>query len=91
MMVVTHIDEPSTPFDSRHQDSAKGGPLLWVYGQGIFFGQFWKLGFCLVRDCQIFADGGQLRIFIDREHVASVTIWNMPKHACMTCQKLILM
>ena len=37
MMVVAQIDEPSNPLDLGHQDSAKGGPLLWVYGHGIFF------------------------------------------------------
>ena len=35
MMVVARIDEPSTPLDSRHRDSARGGPLLQVHGQGI--------------------------------------------------------
>ena len=46
----------------------------------LFFGQFWKLGFCSARECQIFAHGGQIRKLIDRECVASVPTWNMPKH-----------
>ena len=37
-----------------------------------FFGQFWKLGFCLVSECEIFAHGRQIRILLDREGVASV-------------------
>ena len=48
------------------------------------FGQFWKLGFCLVRECQIFAHGGQLRILHDCEFVARVITWNMTKQSCMT-------
>ena len=55
------------------------------------FGQFWKLGFCSVSECEIFAHGGQLRIFLDRECVASAPIWNMPKHACMTYRMVVLM
>ena len=55
------------------------------------FGQFWKLGFCLVSECEIFAHGGQLHILLDHECVASVPTCNMPKHACMTYQKPILM
>ena len=34
---------------------------------------------------------GQLRILLDREHVASVPTWTLPKHACMTHQNLFLM
>ena len=56
-----------------------------------FFGQFWKLGFFSLRECQIFAHGGQLRILLDRECVASVPTWNMPKISCTTYQKPILM
>ena len=36
------------------------------------FGQFWKLGFFLVSECEIFAHGGQIRILLDREGVARV-------------------
>ena len=56
-----------------------------------FFGQFWELGFCLVSECPIFAHRDQLSEFIDRECVASVPTWNLPKHACMTQRKPILM
>ena len=56
-----------------------------------FFGQFWKLGFFSVRECQSFAHGGQLRRLLDYEHVASVPTWNIPKHACMTYQNPILL
>ena len=41
------------------------------------FGQFWKLGFFPTRECQFFAHGGQLRIFIDCEHVDSVPTWKI--------------
>ena len=37
MMVIANIDEPSTPLDLGHLDSARGGPQLWVHGQGIIF------------------------------------------------------
>ena len=36
------------------------------------FGQFWKLGFRLVSECEIFSHGGQIRILLDREGVASI-------------------
>ena len=55
------------------------------------FGQFWKLGFCSVSECEIFAHGGQICIFINRECVARVPTWNMPKHACMTYQNIVLL
>ena len=38
------------------------------------FGQFWKLGFCSVSECEIFAHKGQLCKFIECEHVAIVPI-----------------
>ena len=53
--------------------------------------QFWKLGFCSVSECEIFAHKGQLHILLDREHVARVTTWYMPKNDCMTYQNPILM
>ena len=56
-----------------------------------FFGQFWKLGFCSVRECLIFAHRDQLCKFIDCEHVASVSTWNLPKHAYATHRKPFLM
>ena len=37
-----------------------------------FFGQFWKVAFCSVSECEIFAHGGQIRILLDHEGVASV-------------------
>ena len=37
-----------------------------------YFGQFWKLGFFLVSECEIFALKGQIRILLDREGVANV-------------------
>ena len=55
------------------------------------FGQFWKLGFCSASECESFAHGGQLCIFLDREHVASVATWNMPKNAFMAYWNLVLM
>ena len=36
------------------------------------FGQFWKLGFCSVSECEIFAHVGQIRILLNREGVARV-------------------
>ena len=54
-------------------------------------GQFWKLEFCLVRECEIFAHRGQLCIFLDHECVASIPTWNLPKHICMTHQNTFLM
>ena len=42
----------------------------WTRDQ--FFDQFWKVGFCSVSECEIFAHGGQIRILLDREGVASV-------------------
>ena len=32
MMVVSRIDEPLALLDSRHRDSAMGGPLIWFHG-----------------------------------------------------------
>ena len=37
MMIVARIDEPSTPMDLGHWDSARGGPLLRVHGEAILF------------------------------------------------------
>ena len=56
-----------------------------------YFGQFWKPGFCSVSECEIFAHGGQIRTLLNRECVASVPTWNLPKHTFMTPQKLVLM
>ena len=49
-----------------------------------FFDQFLKLGFFSVSECEIFAHGGQLHIFLDCEHVGIIIKWNMHKHAYMT-------
>ena len=47
-------------------------------------GQFWKLGFFSVRECEIFAHRGKIFKFLDHEHVASIPTWNLPKKTCMT-------
>ena len=72
MMVVVQIDEPSTPLDSGHRDSARVSLYSGSMEKGSFFCQFWKLGFCSVSECEIFAHESQIRIFIDREGVDSV-------------------
>ena len=36
-------------------------------------GQFWKLGFCSVSECEIFVHGGQILILLNREGVARVS------------------
>ena len=56
-----------------------------------FFGQFWKLGFCSVGECKIFAHGGQLRILLNREFLDSFPTWNMPKHSWMTYRNPVFM
>ena len=56
-----------------------------------FFGQFWKLGFFLISECDIFAHRGHICKFIECEHVAGVPTWNLPKNACMTIWKPVLM
>ena len=37
-----------------------------------YFGQFWKLGFCSISECEIFVHRGQLCKFIDHENVAII-------------------
>ena len=32
IMVIPQMDKPSDPLDSRHRDSAIGGPLIWFHG-----------------------------------------------------------
>ena len=90
MMTVAWIDELSTSLYSGHQDSARVGLYSGSMDKGSYFCKFWKLGFCLVSECEIFAHRGQLCKFLDHECVASVPTWNLPKHACMTHQKPIL-
>ena len=70
--------------------------LWWPYNLGPwtryhFFSQFWKLGFCSLSECPISTHKGWLCKLLNREHVASVTTWNLPKHACMTHRKPFLM
>ena len=59
--------------------------------KGALFGQFWKLGFCLVSECKFFTHRVQLCKFLDRELVASIPTWNMPKNSCMTHHNPFLM
>ena len=37
MMVIARIDELLTLLYLEHWDSTRGGPLLWVHGQGFIF------------------------------------------------------
>ena len=71
-MIVARIDEPLALLDLGHRDSARDALQFGSMEKRPFFGQFWKLGFCLVSECEIFAHGGQIRILLDREGVASV-------------------
>ena len=59
--------------------------------KGQFFCQFWKLWFCSLSECEIFAHRGQLCKFLDREHVASIPTWKIPKHSCMNHHNIFLM
>ena len=47
--------------------------------KGYVLSQFWKLGFCQVRECENFSHRGQLCKFHNCEHVARFPIWNLPK------------
>ena len=60
MMVIVRINEPSNPLDSWHQDSDKVALYFGSMDRRSFFCQFWKLGFCSVSECEIFAHRGQL-------------------------------
>ena len=60
MMAIGRIDEPLAPLDSQHRDSARVALYSRSMDKGSFFCQFWKLGFCLVSECEIFAHRGQL-------------------------------
>ena len=91
MMVVSWIDEPSTSLDSRHRDSARGPSNLVPWRRDHYFVQFWKLGFCSVSECPISTHRGHLCKFLDREHVASIPTWNLPKHIFMTYLNPVLM
>ena len=55
-----------------------------------FFSHFWKLGFCSISECPISAHMGRLCKFLDREHVASIPTWNLPKHTYMAYLNPIL-
>ena len=65
-------------------------PLV-PWKRDIVLGQFWKLGFCSVRECEILAHRGQIWKFLDHEHVARITKWNLPKISCMTHRNPFLM
>ena len=55
LMIVSQIEEPSAPLDSVHRDSARVALYFGSMDKGSFFCQFWKLGFCLVSEYEIFA------------------------------------
>ena len=44
-----------------------------------FLGQFWKLGFFLVSNCEILAHRGQLYKLLDPNLVATVPTWKLYK------------
>ena len=56
-----------------------------------FLSQFWKLGFCSVSECPIYAHRGWIWKLLNRECVASIPTWNLPKHTWMNHQNLVLM
>ena len=56
-----------------------------------FFGQFWKLGFCSISECLIFAHRGQLGKFLNQELMARIPTCNLSKHNFMTYRNLVLM
>ena len=56
LMTVAQIDEHSAPLDSVHRYSAR----VALYFGSMDKGSFWKLGFCSVSECEIFAHKGQL-------------------------------
>ena len=91
MMTIARINEPSASLDSGHRDNARVALQSRSMDKGSFFGQFWKLGFCSISECPIFAHRGQLCKFFDCEHVARIPTWNLPKHVCMTHWKRFLM
>ena len=60
MMIVARINEPSDLLDLGHRDSARVALYFGFMDKGSFFCQFWKLGFFLVSECEIFAHKGHL-------------------------------
>ena len=60
IMTVARINEYSAPLDSVHRDSTRVALYSGSMDKGSFFFQFWKLGFCSVSECEIFAHKGQL-------------------------------
>ena len=85
LMTIAQIDEPSALFDSVHWDSARVPLYSRSMDKGsFFFCQFWKLGFCSVSECPISAHRGRLCKFLDRECVARIPTWNLPKNASTT-------
>ena len=91
MMTIAQIVEPLASLDSGHRDISRVALYLGPWTRDHFFGQFWKLGFFSISECPIFAHRGRLCKFLDRELVASVPTWNLPKQAYMTHQNLVLM
>ena len=71
-MTVARFNESSAPWihDIEIVLRRPSNLVPWIIDH--FFAQFWKLGFCLVSECEIFAHGGQIRILLDREGVASI-------------------
>ena len=72
IMTVARIDKPLAPLDYRHQDSARWPSNVLPWRRDHYFGQFWKLGFRSVSECEIFAQRGQICILLNYEGVASV-------------------
>ena len=72
IMTISWINEPLALLDLGHRDSARDALQFGSMEKRPFFDQFWKLGFCLVSECEIFAHGGQIHILLDHEGVASV-------------------
>ena len=57
----------------------------------LVLGQFWKLGFFSVRECEIFAHWGHLCKFFNCEHVARNTTYKIPKNSYMSHLNPVLM
>ena len=71
-MTIARIDEPSLHWISDIGIVIVRPSNLVAWIRDHCFGQFWKLGFCSISECEIFAHGGQIRILLDREGVPSV-------------------
>ena len=78
MMTVARIDKPSDLLDSRHRDSSRVALYFGSMEKGSFFGQFWKLGFCSVSECEFFAHG------VKFTYCSSVNMWLVfPHNKCL--------